>query len=101
MLVTEEGQEITSKNFKICDFGLATYEHITNYLYKRCGTPGYVAPEIVKADSNDPSFRATTKCDTFSAGVLLYLLLSRLSNNSSRKYAFPKFRYERDSCEDC
>lgn len=66
-----------AKNIKICDFGLATYEDVDHYLYKRCGTPGYVAPEIVKADANDDSFRATTKCDAFSAGVLLYLLISR------------------------
>lgn len=78
MLTKEEGKELFGKNFKICDFGLATYENVTSYLYKRCGTPGYVAPEIVKADANDDSFRATPKCDSFSAGVLLYLLLSSL-----------------------
>jgi calcium/calmodulin-dependent protein kinase I len=77
MLTKEEGGQITAKNFKICDFGLATYEDVDNYLYKRCGTPGYVSPEIVKADADDTSFRATTKCDTFSAGVILFLLLSK------------------------
>ena len=70
--------DFTPENFKICDFGLATAVKVDSYLYKRCGIPGYVAPEIVKADSNDPNFRATTKCDVFSAGVILYLLLSIL-----------------------
>jgi calcium/calmodulin-dependent protein kinase I len=78
MLTKEEGKNAEARNFKICDFGLATYEHVTDYLYKRCGTPGYVAPEIIKADASDYTFRANTKCDTFSAGVLLYLLLSSL-----------------------
>lgn len=31
----------------IVDFGLATYADQENYLFYRCGTPGYVAPEIV------------------------------------------------------
>ena len=77
MLSTEEGKKLLAKNFKICDFGLATYEDVESYLYKRCGTPGYVSPEIVKADADDKFFRASSKCDTFSAGVILYLLLSR------------------------
>lgn len=31
----------------IVDFGLATNADIPKYLFYRCGTPGYVAPEIV------------------------------------------------------
>lgn len=78
MLTKEDGVPIQASNFKVCDFGLATHIDVKSYLYKRCGTPGYVAPEVVKSDSNDDSFRVTPKCDTFSAGVLLYLLLSML-----------------------
>jgi len=37
-------------------------------LYKRSGTPGYVAPEILK----DKEY--TTKADIFSLGVIMYLL---------------------------
>jgi calcium/calmodulin-dependent protein kinase I len=77
MLTIEDGKPAQASNFRICDFGLATYDNVNDYLYKRCGTPGYVSPEIVKADADDDSFRATTKCDTFSAGVLLFLLLSK------------------------
>ena len=90
MLTKEEGSPMKAKNFKICDFGLATYEDVDNYLYKRCGTPGYVSPEIVKADADDKFFRATTKCDTFSAGVILYLLLSSFFL-PSRQHSFPVF----------
>ena len=32
---------------KIVDFGLATDTRATTYLYVRCGTPGYVAPQII------------------------------------------------------
>lgn len=32
----------------IVDFGLATHADIEKYLFFRCGTPGYVAPEIIE-----------------------------------------------------
>jgi serine/threonine protein kinase len=28
----------------IIDLGLATFTNVTNYLYFRCGTPGFLAP---------------------------------------------------------
>ena len=31
----------------IVDFGLATHADLEHYLFFRCGTPGYVAPEIL------------------------------------------------------
>jgi calcium-dependent protein kinase len=31
----------------IVDFGLASHADIDKYLFYRCGTPGYVAPEII------------------------------------------------------
>ncbi len=32
----------------IADFGLADYYNIKgDYMFKRCGTPGYVAPELL------------------------------------------------------
>ena len=31
----------------IVDFGLAQYFDSTQFVYVRCGTPGYVAPEII------------------------------------------------------
>lgn len=56
-------------NVKIADFGLATYVNPNHdYLFKRCGTPGYVAPEVL-ADA-----RYDQKVDVFSAGVILYIL---------------------------
>jgi calcium-dependent protein kinase len=31
----------------IVDYGLATNSDLPKYLFYRCGTPGYVAPEII------------------------------------------------------
>jgi len=34
----------------IADFGLATNVNEVPYLYSRCGTPGYVAPEVINIE---------------------------------------------------
>lgn len=34
----------------LADFGLATVKNDPNMLFKRCGTPGFVAPEILNYD---------------------------------------------------
>jgi calcium-dependent protein kinase len=57
-------------SLKIVDFGLATYEHIDKYLFPKCGTPGYVAPEI--ANLVDKTIKYDKVCDIFSAGVIFY-----------------------------
>lgn len=36
-----------SLDLVIADFGLATWADEPEYLFVRCGTPGYVAPEII------------------------------------------------------
>lgn len=58
-----------SDNFdlKIADFGLASYTE-ADLLIRRCGTPGYVAPEILEDQKYDE------KVDVFSAGIILYIL---------------------------
>lgn len=81
MIHKEEGRPYLAKDFKICDFGLAMKINSKSYIYKRCGTPGYVSPEIIKADSDTNSFTVTPKCDTFSVGVILYMLISRTASN--------------------
>ncbi len=64
---------LESKNsnsvIKIGDFGFAKRVHIPKSLNQRCGTPSYVAPEILK---NQPYDQA---CDMWSVGVVLYVLL--------------------------
>jgi len=37
-------------------------------MFKRCGTPGYVAPEVL-ADK-----KYGTKVDAFSAGVIMFIV---------------------------
>lgn len=58
----------------IVDFGLAEYTNNQKYLYTRCGTPGYVAPEVLKLKSSDPVQTYTAACDIFSLGVIFHIL---------------------------
>jgi len=54
-------------SLKIVDFGLSASTK-KGPLNMRCGSPGYVAPEIL----NDLGYDC--KADIFSAGIILYIL---------------------------
>ena len=58
----------SNHELKIIDFGLA-YGPSISY-YSKCGSPGYIAPEVFASDSYD------SKIDIFSTGVILYILLT-------------------------
>ena len=58
----------------IVDFGLACHADEEKYLFTRCGTPGYVAPEIISLGDNQ---HVEPECDVFSLGVIFHILLTR------------------------
>eukprot|EP00826_Nyctotherus_ovalis_P026843 TRINITY_DN2093_c0_g1_i1.p1 TRINITY_DN2093_c0_g1~~TRINITY_DN2093_c0_g1_i1.p1 ORF type:complete len:720 (-),score=227.83 TRINITY_DN2093_c0_g1_i1:141-2300(-) len=55
---------------KICDFGVSRSIARGERIMERCGTPAYIAPEIVKGEGYQ-DFAA----DIWSAGVVLYSIL--------------------------
>jgi calcium-dependent protein kinase len=59
----------TISDLVISDFGFAVKinDIITNR--PRCGTPGYIAPEIISFDQTN---NYNELCDVFSCGVVLY-----------------------------
>lgn len=67
-------RDSTSLSPVIVDFGLATDVDIEKYLFFRCGTPGYVAPEIIELNE---SKHIEPECDIFSAGIIFHILLTR------------------------
>mmetsp|Transcript_17209 Transcript_17209/g.25496 ORF Transcript_17209/g.25496 Transcript_17209/m.25496 type:complete len:646 (+) Transcript_17209:101-2038(+) len=64
---------LTSKkddaNIKIADFGFAKVADIPKAQHTQCGTPGYVAPEILKRQPYG------MEVDMWSVGVICYILL--------------------------
>ena len=55
---------------RIADFGLATFIKPNEKLKLRCGTPGYVAPEVLEDVGYDE------KSDMFSVGAILFIMLT-------------------------
>lgn len=53
---------------KVIDFGVSTTFDPTKPLSERLGTPYYIAPEVLR-------LKYDTKCDVWSCGVVLYILL--------------------------
>lgn len=59
-------------NVKLADFGMAGKVGADGLLYGRCGTPGYVAPEILHAKVSEGY---PMNVDAFSVGVVAYTVL--------------------------
>ena len=59
---------------KIIDFGLADNVNSPKNIYQRCGTAGYIAPEVFKYDSENPATFYNHTCDMFSVGCILYYM---------------------------
>ena len=102
LLYLNEGEE-NDNPIKIIDFGLSQI-FINRKLKTKVGTAYYVAPEILKGDY-------TEKCDVWSAGVILYILLSGdppfngaddsviYSKIATMKYTFPEKKWKNISNE--
>lgn len=56
---------------KLADFGLAQLLKPNELMHNACGTPGYVAPEVLRNDSSGYG----KEVDMWSIGIILYILL--------------------------
>ena len=68
----------------IADFGLATWADEPEYLFVRCGTPGYVAPEIINI--KNLKLKSDPICDMFSAGLIFHIFLFSKSIFPGKNY---------------
>ena len=90
----------------IADFGLATNIHLQEYIYVRCGTPGFIAPEIIYHTGK--SGQSSTS-DIFSLGVVAHILATNsnpfiginrqdtLARNNAAKLNLDQDQYEKVS----
>ena len=56
---------------KICDFGVSKIINSNDKMFEQCGTPTYIAPEILRNKGYEGF-----KVDVWSSGVVLYAMLS-------------------------
>lgn len=82
---------------KLTDFGLARACSAESMMHTMCGTPLYLAPEVLQQRKHDVGY---TKCvDIWSTGIMLYIMLSGVvPDNANIKGADLKhknFRYVR------
>jgi serine/threonine protein kinase len=88
-------------HIKLADFGFAARVHAPKSLTKQCGTPFFVAPEILMRKSYDQ------KSDMWSVGCIIYLLLSgnlpfmgRSQKELFRNIVVGRFEFDDDSWTD-
>lgn len=75
IILKHKNVPIPENCLKLVDFGLATYADVDEYLFKRCGTPGFVAPEVINAKKG-VNVHYSPKCDVFSVGIIFFFMLT-------------------------
>lgn len=62
-------------SLKILDFGLSCPRFDSSQIFKICGTPGFIAPEMFRVGPNQGWTILNNSLDVFSAGVIFHYLL--------------------------
>ena len=70
ILLKKKGEADSMGDIKLADFGLSNIMEGKDSLQTVCGSPAYMAPEVHNMDEYDE------KCDVWSVGIMLFLLLS-------------------------
>ena len=103
LLYLKEGSE-EDNPLKIADFGLSQSFNLKKMLTSKVGTSYYVPPEILAGNY-------TEKCDIWSSGIILYILLSGeppfngpndetiFARIKTYKYEFPEQKWSKISVE--
>ena len=90
IMITKE--ELNEGKIKpvLVDFGLAEYINQPQYLFKKCGTPGYTAPEILALNPEEDfqEQKYNEKCDLFSLGIVAYTLYYFFYLRLCKKFPF-------------
>lgn len=68
----------------IADLGLGTRSDLKEYLFVRCGTPGFVAPEVVNIKDMKTTYDVV--CDIYSLGLIFHIFLMGKSPFNGKTY---------------
>lgn len=68
-LLVKDAKDLKNIQIKVIDFGISIKIQPQEKLTSTFGTPYYMAPEVFKQNY-------TEKCDIWSCGVILYIILS-------------------------
>jgi len=66
---------IDEDSIKVTDFGFAYQLGPSEKLYDLCGTPGYLAPEVLKSSMDEKPPGYGVEVDLWAVGVIMYTLL--------------------------
>ncbi|KAJ1126169.1 hypothetical protein NDU88_004577 [Pleurodeles waltl] len=64
------------QNIKLSDFGFSCQLQPDQKLRELCGTPGYLAPEILKSSMDETHPGYSKEVDLWACGVIMYTLLA-------------------------
>ena len=81
IIFKHKDKSILENQLVVCDFGFATkvYKDKSKIVIFACGTPGYIAPEILKAKdkkSESKKEKLSTAVDVYALGIMLYQMLT-------------------------
>jgi serine/threonine protein kinase len=68
--------DIQPQDVAITDYGLSTFAYEKEPTYTKCGTPGYVAPEVILAALTNQDVELNPVSDVFGAGVILFMMIT-------------------------
>lgn len=75
-ILLRKSHDIRPEDVAITDYGLSTFAYDKEPTYTKCGTPGYVAPEVIVAALSNQDVELDPVSDVFGAGVILYMMLT-------------------------
>jgi len=65
---------VAGTTLKLADFGLSCFLPPTKVLHEKCGTPAYMAPELMQLPGNSRGY--SLPVDMWAAGVILYMIMN-------------------------
>ena len=75
-ILLRKDYDIKPDDVVIADFGLSAHSYDSELIFPKCGTPGYLAPEIIASAEagKDPVLDPVS--DIFGVGIILYMMLT-------------------------